>query len=155
MSIGLTRGEPFAAPVVESLSFRVVVDSSYDRFIGDASHPMVKIEHVRHISGRELSTFAGEWGLSLHLEPIQVGAGSPSRPGHIPRHSFERVLENTLVGDRLQDYVEHTVGELKQLSPDVVIPMHCSGSKFVAAMHRQMPDRLVTTNIGSRFTFGV
>jgi len=37
----------------------------------------------------------------------------------------------------------------------VVIPMHCSGAKFVAAMHRQMPDRLVTANIGSRFTFGV
>jgi hypothetical protein len=32
--------------------------------------------------------------------------------------------------------------------------MHCSGTKFIAAMHRQMPDRLVTANIGSRFTFG-
>jgi hypothetical protein len=33
--------------------------------------------------------------------------------------------------------------------------MHCSGAKFLLAMHRQMPDRLVTANIGSRFTFGV
>jgi len=54
-----------------------------------------------------------------------------------------------------QDYVDHTIAELERLSPDVVIPMHCSGGKFVAAMHRQMQDRLVIPNIGSRFTFGV
>jgi 7,8-dihydropterin-6-yl-methyl-4-(beta-D-ribofuranosyl)aminobenzene 5'-phosphate synthase len=303
---------------------------------------MVKIEHVRHIDGHERSTFAGEWGLSLHLESTQAGAGSrylldfgytpevlirnfelldldPGRidglilshghrdhygglegfvghyrakmrsdlklfaggeanfrekwikrrgadpvswgvlnrkaleaadvgtvccdiphalsgaftTGYIPRQSFERVLENTLVaseteanappdhfteaersgrlvpdqhpdehatcyvvqgrglvvisscghvglintikaamavsgvgklhavlggfhlGPAPQDYVDHTVAELERLSPDVVIPMHCSGVRFVSAMHRQMPDRLVTANIGSRFTFGV
>jgi len=32
---------------------------------------------------------------------------------------------------------------------------HCSVAKFVAAMHRVMPDRLVTANVGSCFTFGV
>ena len=62
MSIEVTKAEPFAAPVVESLSVRLLVDSFYDRFIADASHPMVKIEHVRHIPGHERSTFAGEWG---------------------------------------------------------------------------------------------
>jgi 7,8-dihydropterin-6-yl-methyl-4-(beta-D-ribofuranosyl)aminobenzene 5'-phosphate synthase len=342
MSSELTQAEAFAAPIVESLSVRLLVDSFYDRFIADASHPMVKIEHVRHIIGHELSTLAGEWGLSLHLESAQAGGKSrylldfgytpevlirnfdlldldPGRidglilshghrdhygglegfvnhyrsrmrsdlrlvaggeanfrekwikrrgadpvswglldrkaleaaavgtlccdtpqalqgaftTGYIPRQSFERVLENTLVendadanlstehfteaerqgrlvpdqhpdehatcyvvrgrglviisscghvglintikaamavsgvgklhavlggfhlGPAPQDYVDHTVAELERLSPDVVIPMHCSGTKFVAAMHRQMPDRLVTANIGSRFTFGV
>jgi 7,8-dihydropterin-6-yl-methyl-4-(beta-D-ribofuranosyl)aminobenzene 5'-phosphate synthase len=303
---------------------------------------MVKIEHVRQIIGHELSTLAGEWGLSLHLESAQAGGKSrylldfgytsevlirnfdlldldPGRidglilshghrdhygglegfvnhfrsrmhsdlrlvaggeanfrekwikrsgadpvswglldrkaleaaavgtvccdtpqalqgaftTGYIPRQSFERVLENTLVeneadvelssdhfteaerqgrlvpdqhpdehatcyvvrgrglvvisscghvglintikaamavsgvgklhavlggfhlGPAPQDYVDHTVAELERLSPDVVIPMHCSGTKFVAAMHRLMPDRLVSANIGSRFTFGV
>jgi hypothetical protein len=33
--------------------------------------------------------------------------------------------------------------------------MHCSGAKFIAAMQRAMPERLVTSNIGTRFTFGV
>ena len=303
---------------------------------------MVAIEHVRHIPGHERSTFAGEWGLSLHLESNQAGGKSqylldfgytpevlirnfelldldPARidglilshghrdhygglegfvshyrarmrsdlrlfaggeanfrekwvkrrdgdpvswgaldrkaleaadigtvccdtphalvgaftTGHIPRQSFERVLENTLVesGDQAstgeghfteaerqgrlvpdqhpdehatcyvvqgrglvvisscghvglintikaamavsgvgklhaalggfhlgpapQDYVDHTVTELERLSPDVVIPMHCSGGKFLSAMLRRMPERLVTANIGSRFTFGV
>jgi 7,8-dihydropterin-6-yl-methyl-4-(beta-D-ribofuranosyl)aminobenzene 5'-phosphate synthase len=342
MSIELTKAEPFTAPIVESLSVRLLVDSFYDRFIEDAQHPMVKIEHVRHIPGHEQSTFAGEWGLSLHLESAQAGDRSqylldfgytpevlirnfelldldPGRidglilshghrdhyggldgfvahyrarmrtelrlfaggeanfrekwvkrrgaepaswgtldrnaleaaavstvcceaphalsgaftTGHIARQSFERVLENTLVenaddaglsadhftdagrlgrlvpdqhpdehatcyvvkgrglvvisscghaglintiktamavsgvgklhavlggfhlGPAPQDYVDHTLTELERLSPDVVIPMHCSGAKFLAAMHRRMPARLVTANIGSRFTFGV
>ena len=43
----------------------------------------------------------------------------------------------------------------EQLDPDVVIPMHCSGASFIEAMSRRMPAKLVTTNVGSRFTFGV
>src|SRR5271169_6765438 len=76
MAIELTQAEPFAAPVVESLSVRVLVDSAYDRFISDATHPVVRIEHVRHIPGHERSTFAGEWGLSLHLESTQASGKS-------------------------------------------------------------------------------
>ena len=37
---------------------------------------MAKIEHVRHIPGHERSTFAGVWGLSLHLESAQAGGKS-------------------------------------------------------------------------------
>jgi 7,8-dihydropterin-6-yl-methyl-4-(beta-D-ribofuranosyl)aminobenzene 5'-phosphate synthase len=339
MSIELTSAEPFAAPVVDHLSVRVLVDSAYDRFIADATHPAVGIKHVRHIPGHERSTFAGEWGLSLHLESAQAGARSqylldfgytpevlirnfelldldpgridglilshghrdhfgglegfvahnrsrlssdlklyaggdnafaekwikqrgadpvswgaldrqaieaaqigtvccdtarpllgPFTTGHIARQSFEQISGSTLVepaapapehfteaerlgrlvpdqhpdehatcyvvqgrglvvisscghvglintikaamavsgvgklhavlggfhlGPAPMDYVEHTVAELKSLAPDVVVPMHCSGGKFIQAMQREMPDRLVTTNIGSRFTFGV
>src|SRR6516225_7191564 len=35
--------EPFKAPVVDSLSVRVVVDSVFDQFMPKATHPMVKI----------------------------------------------------------------------------------------------------------------
>ena len=65
------------------------------------------------------------------------------------------VLGGFHLGPAPMDYVEHTVAELKTLAPDVVVPMHCSGGKFIAAMQREMPDQLVTTNIGTRFTFGV
>ena len=59
------------------------------------------------------------------------------------------------LGPAPQDYVDQTVTELERLDPDVVIPMHCRGTKFLGAMHRQMPDRLVAANIGSRLRFGV
>ena len=53
----------------------------------------------------------------------------------------------------MPDYIEHTIDELQALGPDVVLPMHCSGSNFIAAMQRRMPEVLVTTNVGSLFTF--
>jgi 7,8-dihydropterin-6-yl-methyl-4-(beta-D-ribofuranosyl)aminobenzene 5'-phosphate synthase len=60
--------DPFTAPVVQSLSVRVVVDSVFDQFMPKATHPMVAIEHVGRIRSNLNSTLAGEWGLSLHLE---------------------------------------------------------------------------------------
>ena len=59
---------PFAAPVVASLSVRVVVDSVFDQFMPKATHPLVAIEHVGRIRSNLNSTLAGEWGLSLHLK---------------------------------------------------------------------------------------
>ena len=53
-----------------------------------------------------------------------------------------------------KDYVVQAVTELKKLDPDVVIPMHCSGANFIDAMRQQMPEKLVLSTIGSRFTFG-
>ena len=52
-----------------------------------------------------------------------------------------------------KDYVAQAVAELKKLDPDVVIPMHCSGANFVEAMRQQMPEKLVLSTVGSRFTF--
>jgi 7,8-dihydropterin-6-yl-methyl-4-(beta-D-ribofuranosyl)aminobenzene 5'-phosphate synthase len=52
------------------------------------------------------------------------------------------------------EYIERTVTELEALNPDVVIPMHCSGADFIDSLRRRMPEKLVTTNVGTRFTFG-
>ena len=51
--------------------------------------------------------------------------------------------------------LEDLVIKLKALAPDVVLPMHCSGRAFIAGMAREMPEQLVLSNTGSRFTFGV
>lgn len=69
-----TAAEPFDAPVVDHLSVRVVVDSFYERFPADAAHPLVNIEYVKQVPGRQMTTLAGEWGLSLHLESAGAGA---------------------------------------------------------------------------------
>ncbi len=335
--MALTTAEPFAAPLVDRLSVRLVVDSFFDLFMPKATHPLATIEHVTRLPGRETETLAGEWGLSLHLEsekagdkhqylldfgftpeilnrnfdllgiepekldglilshshrdhygglvgfvghyrdrmradvklytgggltyrqkwsgarggePVSVGAldgaalvearvetvccdhahvlAGPFTSGAIARQSFERVLPNTMVeptvadhftdeerrgrlvpdkhpdehatcyvvqgrglvvisscghsglintvrtaqavsgveklhaviggfhlGAAPGDYVDHTVAELKALQPDIVVPMHCTGRAFVAAVAREMPEQLVLSNTGSRFTFGV
>jgi 7,8-dihydropterin-6-yl-methyl-4-(beta-D-ribofuranosyl)aminobenzene 5'-phosphate synthase len=335
MSSPLQNQTPFQAPVVDQVSVRVVVDSAYERFLPAGTHPVAKIEHVGKIPGRQMTTLACEWGLSLHLESVTKSATAqylldfgytpeilnrnfdlldinPDRlnglilshahrdhyggmegfvdrfrhrmpddmpfiiggegifrerwtkgvgdewvswgaldrtaltaqnvqpvasetphalegaftTGYIERTSFEQVTGGSMVasedhfteeerrgklvkddhpeehatcyivkgrglvvisscghtglintirtamgvtnvenlhaviggfhlGTAKHDYIEHTVDELEQLDPDVVIPMHCSGASFIEAMSRRMPAKLVTTNVGSRFTFGV
>ena len=137
---------PFKAPVVDSLSVRVVVDSVFDQFMPKATHPMCTIEHVGRIRHNLNSTLAGEWGLSLHLESRTVSARlwlHAGDPG-----GFH-------LGVAPPDYVEHTIAELKAMAPDLVIPMHCTGRAFIAKMREEMPEQLVDWNTGSRFTFGV
>lgn len=324
----------FQAPIIDSLSVRVVVDSRYERFMPKAEHPALRIEHVGVIPEKHMHTFACEWGLSLHIatetraaraqylldfgftpdvlvrnfelmnldsakldglilshghrdhfggldgfvdnfqgafrpdldlivggetvfrekfvksaegEMVSWGAldrehlharhigtrccGEPHAlpgaftTGYIERQSFETVTGGTMVADydhytederggklvkdthpdehatcfiiqgrglvvisscghvglintiktamavanvdklhavlggfhlglAPNDYIENTVDELEALDPDVVVPMHCSGEKFINAMRARLPDKLVTSNVGSTFTFG-
>ena len=58
------------------------------------------------------------------------------------------------LGAAPNDYIEHTVAELKAIKPDVVVPMHCTGRPFIDAAVRAMPDQVVQSSTGSRFTFG-
>jgi len=53
------------------------------------------------------------------------------------------------------EYLQHSLHELEALNPDVIIPMHCTGAPFMEMMRERMPRRLVYSNVGSRFTFGV
>ena len=69
----IATAQAFKAPTVESLSVRLVVDSYFDLFMPKATHPHCRIEHVSRIPGRETSTLACEWGLSLHLESVKAG----------------------------------------------------------------------------------
>lgn len=66
--MALIAASPFKAPTVKSLSVRLVVDSYFDQFMPKAEHRFCRIEHVSRFPGREMTTLAGEWGLSLHLE---------------------------------------------------------------------------------------
>lgn len=335
MNRNLTPKPGFQAPTVDEVHVRVLVDSAYERFLPKHTHDHVRIEHVGQVPGRQMTSLACEWGLSLHLESrvdgesaqylvdfgytpdillrnfdlldvdprringlilshahrdhfggmsgfvtqhrhhmrddlsLFVGGqeafrekwiGTPEKPvswgavdkvmltaqhvcpvccpephdlghafttGYIPRTSFETVsggsrvvpeayhhfspaeqmgklvlddhpdehatcflvrdkglvvitscghvgVVNTVkaalavsgvsklhaviggfhLGLAPLDYIDHTVDELVALQPDVVLPMHCSGTNFIEAMRRKMPQALVTTNVGSRFSFG-
>jgi len=52
------------------------------------------------------------------------------------------------------DYVRGTVAALKELNPDVLVPMHCSGPAFYEIAKQEMPGRVLLSSTGTRFTFG-
>jgi len=60
--------------LVDQLSVRVVVDSRYERFLPKMTRPFTNIEHVGQVPGRQMTSLACEWGLSLHLESHRAGS---------------------------------------------------------------------------------
>lgn len=52
------------------------------------------------------------------------------------------------------DYVRSTVASLKDLDPDYLIPMHCSGSNFYEMAKQELPGRVLLSSTGTRFVFG-
>ena len=54
-----------------------------------------------------------------------------------------------------QEYIEHTVTDSTRSSPMWSSRCIAPACDFIDAMRRRMPDQLVTTNVGTRFTFGV
>ena len=53
-----------------------------------------------------------------------------------------------------EPYIAQTVQALKEIDPDYVIPMHCSGAGFIRIAQREMPDKLILSYTGSRYIFG-
>jgi 7,8-dihydropterin-6-yl-methyl-4-(beta-D-ribofuranosyl)aminobenzene 5'-phosphate synthase len=52
------------------------------------------------------------------------------------------------------EYVRQTVAGLKAMNPDYVMPAHCAGERFYDVARAEIPDRVVRSTVGTRFTFG-
>lgn len=52
------------------------------------------------------------------------------------------------------DYLQQTAEALAALSPDWLIPMHCSGQPFIEVAQQVLGEKLVRSSTGTRFTFG-
>jgi 7,8-dihydropterin-6-yl-methyl-4-(beta-D-ribofuranosyl)aminobenzene 5'-phosphate synthase len=52
-----------------------------------------------------------------------------------------------------EEYVRDTVLALKELDPDIVLPMHCTGEPFIEIMTKEMPGKVVRSYTGSRYVF--
>jgi 7,8-dihydropterin-6-yl-methyl-4-(beta-D-ribofuranosyl)aminobenzene 5'-phosphate synthase len=52
------------------------------------------------------------------------------------------------------EYQQATVNQLKEINPDYLIPMHCSGESFYAMATQAMPGRVLWSSTGTRFAFG-
>jgi 7,8-dihydropterin-6-yl-methyl-4-(beta-D-ribofuranosyl)aminobenzene 5'-phosphate synthase len=52
------------------------------------------------------------------------------------------------------EVIASTVGALKDINPDYLIPMHCTGFPMISAMQREMPSKLILPSTGTRVVFG-
>jgi 7,8-dihydropterin-6-yl-methyl-4-(beta-D-ribofuranosyl)aminobenzene 5'-phosphate synthase len=52
------------------------------------------------------------------------------------------------------EYVRSTVAALKEINPDYLIPMHCTGTTFYELAKQELPGRVLLSSTGTRYTFG-
>ncbi|MEX2145829.1 MAG: MBL fold metallo-hydrolase [Candidatus Rokuibacteriota bacterium] len=50
--------------------------------------------------------------------------------------------------------VARTVAAFKEIDPDFILPMHCTGFNTIVAVHQAMPKKLVMPSTGTRVVFG-
>ncbi len=58
-----------------------------------------------------------------------------------------------LVKPRTEDEARRTVAEFARIDPKYIIPMHCTGEVFIEEALRLMPQKVVRSYVGSKFTF--
>lgn len=52
------------------------------------------------------------------------------------------------------EYQRQTALAIKELNPDFLIPMHCSGETFIAIATQELGDKVIRSSTGTRFVFG-
>lgn len=52
-----------------------------------------------------------------------------------------------------EDYLQKVIADLKEIDPDYVVPMHCTGEPFWAMAQREMPQKLLRAYTGTQFVF--
>ncbi|WP_331371303.1 MBL fold metallo-hydrolase [Sinorhizobium chiapasense] len=51
------------------------------------------------------------------------------------------------------EYVRQSVAALKEIDPDYVIPLHCTGEPFYEIFKAEMPEKMLRSFTGTRFVF--
>ena len=57
-----------------------------------------------------------------------------------------------LSGAFFEKILDQTISELKALSPEVVVPMHCTGRRAMERFSREFPSAFVLNSVGSKIT---
>lgn len=57
-----------------------------------------------------------------------------------------------LSGPYFEQIIEQTINEFKDVSPEVLVPMHCTGWKAIKQISQEFPDAFVLSSVGSTIT---
>ena len=99
-----------------------------------------------HVRGRGLVvlTSCGHAGIINSVQHLQQVAG-------VDR--VHAVLGGFHLVQAKEERIAQTLARFRELAPDVLVPMHCTGMRLTFELYRQMPDRFVPNTTGSRYIF--
>ena len=58
-----------------------------------------------------------------------------------------------LTGPLFDPIIDPTITELRKMSPDIVVPMHCTGWKAIGQFAKEMPQQFVLNSVGTTYIF--
>jgi 7,8-dihydropterin-6-yl-methyl-4-(beta-D-ribofuranosyl)aminobenzene 5'-phosphate synthase len=58
-----------------------------------------------------------------------------------------------LTGPVFESIIEPTIGEMKKIRPEYVVPMHCTGWKAINQFAKEMPGQFVLNSVGTTYVF--
>jgi 7,8-dihydropterin-6-yl-methyl-4-(beta-D-ribofuranosyl)aminobenzene 5'-phosphate synthase len=117
---------------------------SADVMPDDFQHEHATCYHVKH-RGLVVITSCGHRGVVNSVKAAMKVSGE---------HKVHAVIGGFHLAPHPAEYVAETVKALKEIGPDYVIPMHCTGEAFLAMAQQEMPGKVIRSSTGSRYTFG-
>jgi len=57
-----------------------------------------------------------------------------------------------LTGPAFEPIIGETVAELKKISPQIIVPMHCTGWKAIKQLSEAFPEAFILNSVGSKYT---
>jgi 7,8-dihydropterin-6-yl-methyl-4-(beta-D-ribofuranosyl)aminobenzene 5'-phosphate synthase len=51
------------------------------------------------------------------------------------------------------EVIQRTIADIKAISPEYIVPMHCTGFEAVAAFQQEMPGQVIINTAGTRYVF--
>jgi 7,8-dihydropterin-6-yl-methyl-4-(beta-D-ribofuranosyl)aminobenzene 5'-phosphate synthase len=96
---------------------------------------------------------------TFHFPPGAVKIEArPGDLGQIQKSTGIEKVHAVVGGWHLAPYsdeiIAKTVQALKEINPDYLIPMHCTGFRTMMATEREMPQKLILPSTGTRVVFG-
>ena len=58
-----------------------------------------------------------------------------------------------LTGPLFDPIIKPTIGEMKKIGPDYIVPMHCTGWKAINEFAREMPEQFLLNTVGTTYVF--
>jgi 7,8-dihydropterin-6-yl-methyl-4-(beta-D-ribofuranosyl)aminobenzene 5'-phosphate synthase len=151
--IGLTSFERLLSPSAMKIGVEQGIGCFPEKFTEEERAKAIIPDQFRHeiatafnLKGRGLVvlTSCSHRGVVNAIRQAQAASGI--RRVHAVIGGFHLAPHN-------EGYLRETVAALKDLNPDYVIPLHCTGEPFYDIAKSEMPGKLLRSYTGTRFVF--
>jgi 7,8-dihydropterin-6-yl-methyl-4-(beta-D-ribofuranosyl)aminobenzene 5'-phosphate synthase len=151
--IGLMSFEKVLSPTEMKIGVENGIGCFPDQFAEEERAKVVVPDQFRH----EIATSLNLKGRGLIILTSCSHRGVVNTVKQAQAASGMRKVHAVIGGFHLapygEEYVRETVRSLKEIDPDYVIPMHCTGEPFYEIAKAEMPAKLLRAHTGTRFVF--